>query len=464
MYNKLSYNRLLKGGLALGGAALAAGSLRWVLNSESRYAPWEKPPYEEFEHRVLILGGGFAGYNAAKTLCRLIWNRDDVGVMLIDKENYLTFWPMVAGVVSSDVGVRNIAQPLRRPLIQMGASFRRAAVEGVDLQRRCVRASGKEFPYDHLVMALGAQPAFFGIPGVEEHGIPMKGIPDAVNLRDRVIERFEEATIEGGEVPESRLTFVVIGAGATGVETAANLHELIHEVLGPEYPNINTNQFRIFLLDALPNILPELNPSLRRVARGRLVGQNIEIITEALAEEVTEDRVRLKGGREIASENVIWTAGTRPISKLEDFGLPLVEKTNGVKVDRCLRVEGWADVWAMGDNATIPDGEGGSVPPNAQAAVQEGEALARNVLAAIDGEEPGPFRYKPQGQLIELGSHFAVNEVFGVKFSGRLADLFWRGTYLIKLGSPQNRVRQALDWTLELFSRPTVAQIRSTED
>lgn len=168
-------NRLIKGGLALGGAALAAEGLRRALGFEARYAPWERPSYEDFEHRVLILGGGFAGYNAAKSLCELIWNRSDVGVMLMDKENYLTFWPMVAGVVSSDVGPRNIAQPLRKPLIQLGASFRRAEAEGVDFERRIVRASGKEFPYDHLVMAIGAQPAFFGIPGVAEHSIPMKG-------------------------------------------------------------------------------------------------------------------------------------------------------------------------------------------------------------------------------------------------------------------------------------------------
>ncbi len=457
-------NKLTKGGVALGGAALAAAGLRRALGSEARYSPRERPRYEDFDHRVLILGGGFSGYNAAKNFCELIWDRDDVGVMLVDKENYLTFWPMVAGVVSSDVGPRNIAQPLRKPLIRLGASFRRAEAEGVDFERRIVRASGKEFPYDHLVVALGAQPAFFGIPGVAEHSIPVKGIPDAMELRNRVIERFEGATIEGGDVPDSRLTFAVIGAGATGVEIAANLHELIHEILGPEYPNIDEDRFRIVLLDALEDILPELDSSLRRVARSRLASLDIEILTETLAEEVTEDGIKLKDDGWISSENVVWTAGNRPNERLEDLGLPLDEKTNGVKVDEFLRVEGLPNVWAMGDSATIPDGEGGSVPPNAQAAVQEGEHLAHNVLAAIDGREPEPFRFRSQGQLIELGSHFAVNDVFGVKFSGRLADLFWRGTYLVKLESPQNRARQALDWALELFSRPSVAQIREPKE
>ncbi len=457
-------NRAVKAGAVVGGAALAVGGLRWAAGSEPRYAPWEKPRFEDFKHRVLILGGGFAGYNAAKNICEKTRGREDVGVMVISKDNYLTFWPMVPGVVASDVGVRNIAQPLRRPLIHAGASFRRASVENVDLENQVVTAGGKDFGYDQLVLAMGAQPSYFGIPGVEKYAINMKGIPDAVEVRNRVIERFEEATLERGDIDESKLTFVVIGAGATGVETAAQLHVLVHDVLGPEYPNINSSRFRIYLLDALPHILPELDPGLRKVARGQLASRNIEVMTNALAEEVTEKCVQLKDGREIASENVVWTAGARPHEKLEEIGIPLVEKTNGAKVDQYFRVEGFDNVWAVGDNATIPDGEGGFIPPNAQAAVKEGGCIAENILSAIDGEDLKPFEFKSQGQLIDLGSQFAVNDVFGVKFSGRLAAFFWRAAYLVRLESPQNRVRQGLDWLLELFSRPTVAQIEGTSE
>lgn len=457
-------SRVVKAGLAIGGVALAVGGLRWAMSSEPRYAPWEKPRFEEFEHRVLILGGGFAGFNAAKNLCEKIRDREDVGVMVISRDNYLTFWPMVPGIVASDVGVRNIAQPLRRALIHGGASFRRAPVEKVDLENQVVTAGGKEFGYDQLVLAMGAQPSYFGIPGVEEHAINMKGIPDAVEIRNRVIERFEEAVLEGGDVPESKLTFVVIGAGATGVETASQLHVLIHEVLGSEYPSINSNRFRVYLLDALPHILPELDPGLRRVARGQLAARDVEVMTKALAEEVTDNCVKLRDGRQIASENVIWTAGSRPHEKLEEIGIPLVEKTNGAKVDQYFRVEGYENVWAIGDNATIPDGDGGFIPPNAQAAMKEGVCLAENILAEINGNGLKPFKFKSQGQLIDLGSQFAVNDVFGVKFSGRLAAFFWRAAYLTRLDSPQGRVRQGLDWIIELFSRPTVAQIEGTAE
>lgn len=457
-------NRAVKAGAVIGGAALAVGGLRWAMSSEPRYAPWEKPKFEDFEHRVLILGGGFAGFNAAKHLCELTEGREDVGVMVIARENYLTFWPMVPSVVASDVGVRNIAQPLRRSLIHMGASFRRATVESVDLENQVVTADSHEFTYDHLVLALGAQPSFFGIPGVEEHAISMRSIPDAVDVRNRVLERFEEATLDRGDIDESKLTFTVIGAGATGTETAAQLHVLIHEILGPEYPSINPNRFRIFLLDALPHILPELDPGLRRVARGQLAARNIEVMTEAMAEEITDNCVKLKDGRTIKTENVVWTAGARPSTLLEKVDIPLMEKTNGAKVDEYFRVEDHENVWAIGDNATIPHHEGGFVPPNAQAAMKEGVCLAENVLSAIDGNGIKPFKFKSQGQLIDLGSHFAVNDVFGVKFSGWIASMFWRAAYLVRLQSPQGRVRQAFDWLLEFFTRPTVAQIGSHKD
>ncbi len=456
--------KLLKAGAVLGGTALAVGGVRWALASEPRYAAWEKPRFEEFEHRVLILGGGFGGFNTAKHLCELTEGREEVGVMVISRDNYLTFWPMVPSVVASDVGIRNIAQPLRRSLIHMGASFRRAEVEKVDLENQVVTADGHEFSYDQLVLSLGAQPSYFGIPGVEKYAISMRSIPDAVDVRNRVLERFEEATIERGDIDESKLTFTVIGAGATGTETAAQLHVLIHEILAPEYPSINPNRFRIFLMDALPHILPELDPGLRRVARGQLAARDIEVMTDAMAEEITENCVKLKDGRTVRTENVIWTAGARPSSLLEDIGIPLMERTKGAKTDEYLRVEGYENVWAIGDNASVPDEGGKFVPPNAQAAVKEGVCLAENILSVIDGDGIKPFKFKSQGQLIDLGSHFAVNDVFGVKFSGWIASMFWRAAYLVRLQSPQGKVRQAFDWGLEFFTRPTVAQISGTKE
>ena len=451
-------NGLLKGALAAGGAAAAAGLALRALRSGRRYEPWDRAPYRDFPNRVLVVGGGFAGYKAAETLCKLTRDRDDVGVMVISRENYFTFWPMLASVISSDVQTQNVAQPLRRALIRLGASFRRAELDGADPEKRMVTAGGMEFPYEHLVLALGAEPAYFGIPGVEEHCISIRGIDAGERICNRVIERYEETTLEG-EVSESRLTFVVIGGGATGVEVASELHSLVHDLLVPDYPNIDPHRVHIILVDANKEILKELDPALRRVARKKLAELHVEVLNNVRAREVTAKKVILNDGREIATENVIWTAGARASVKLDDLPFPHDER-KGLEVDRFMRVVGHENVWGIGDSAATVDASGKSVPPNAQAAVQEGEAVAKNVLAVIDGEEPEPFRYRPLGQLVEMGSEFAVNEVMGIKFSGFVAALFWRATYLYKLESPNSRVRIAADWLLDLFYDPPVTQIR----
>jgi NADH dehydrogenase len=469
--------RLLKGsligGLALGGTAVALGALRRVLNPEPRYAPWERPSYEEFEKKVLIVGAGFGGFTTAKKLAEQLndQEREDVGIMVIARQNFFTFWPMVASIVSSDTEAHNVAQPLRRSLITAGASYRRAEVKEVDTENKTLKAEGRpdgelELPYDQLVLALGGEPNFFGIPGTEEYALTMRGVQDAERVRNRVIERFEEVTLmDGEEIPDSKLTFVVIGGGATGVETASELWTLVHQVLAPDYPNIDPYQVRIFLLEAMDHILPELDTAPRRAARARLANQRIEVRTEALAEEITADRVVLQGGDEIMTENVIWTAGNRPNAAIYDLDFPIDEQ-NGIKVDEYLRVEGYSDVWALGDCAAIPDvreENGQMIPPNAQAAVQEGKTLAKNVLAALDGEGLEEFVFKPQGQLVELGSDFAVNEVMGLHFSGRLASIFWRLAYLSRLDSPLAGARMVTDWLVGFFLQPAVTQFRDEE-
>lgn len=454
-------NRFLKGALALGGGAAAAEVLRRSIKGGPgpRYEAWERAPYRDFPNRILILGGGFAGYTAAKSLCKMTRGRDDVGVMVISRDNYFTFWPMLAGCISSDIDTKNVAQPLRRALIRLGASFRRAEVESVNFKKQCVTAEGREFPYDHLVLALGAEPAYFGIPGVEQYAISIKGIGAAERIRNRVIERYEEATLSRGEIPDSRLTFVIIGGGATGVEVAAELHELVHNVLAPDYPNINPHRVKIVLVDSNEQILKELDPALRRTARKKLADLEIEVMNKVKAKEITADKVILSDGREIETENAIWTAGARASEKLDDLDLPS-DQRKGLKTDKYLRVEGHERVWGIGDCAMTVEEDGTPVPPNAQAAVQEGKTVARNILASIDGGELQPFDYKPVGQLVEMGSEFAVNEVMGVKFSGLVAALFWRATYLYKLESPQSRARIAADWFLDLFFSPAVTQIQ----
>jgi NADH dehydrogenase len=188
-----------------------------------------------------------------------------------------------------------------------------------------------------------------------------------------------------------------------------------------------------------------------------------------MAEEITEGCVKLMGGSEIATENVIWTAGNRPNLGIEVEELPVDQRT-GIKVDEYLRVEGQPNAWAIGDCAAVEDVRAGQdgkiVPPTAQAAVQQGHVVARNILAVLDDREDDlkRFEYRPIGQLVELGSDFAVNEVMGVRFTGLIAAIFWRMAYLVRLNSPQSKVRIAADWIVGLFLRPAVTQIRGTSE
>ena len=259
-----SLNQLARTSLVVGGTLAAVSILKRAMRVRTSCRRRERPPYGEFPKKVLVVGGGFAGYMAAKTLCDLKKDRDDVGVLVISRENYFAFWPMVPGIIGSEVDIGNIAQPLRRPLIEAGASFRRAELKGVDFERKIVVAEGgKEFSYDHLILALGSQPNFFGVPGVKEHSLALGGLADALRIRNRVIERFEQATLDPGQLPDPRLTFVVIGGGTTGVETAAEIHALVHEALAPDFPDIDVDEVWIFVIEAGQEVLGELDPALR---------------------------------------------------------------------------------------------------------------------------------------------------------------------------------------------------------
>jgi NADH dehydrogenase len=454
---------LLKAALAVGGGAVGAELVRrtFFSGARPRYEPWERAPYRDFPNRVLILGGGFAGYTAAKTLCRKTRHRDDVGVMVISRENFFVFWPMLAGVISSDIDTKNVAQPLRRALIRDGASFRRAEVEGVNLEKQCVTADGREFPYEHLIVALGAEPAYFGIPGVEEHAISIRGIGAAEEIRNRVIERYEQTTLARGQVSDACLTFVVIGGGATGVEVASELHGLVHDILAPDYPNINPHRIKIISSTATSrSSRSSTRPAAHGPPEARRPADRGHQQRKGEGDNGREgDPLRRKG----ALDGERDLDRRRPREREAGRPRPPRRREEGPEGGRLHARRGPRE--RVGGGGLRGQRRGGrqAGPPNAQAATQEGKAVARNVLAAIDGRELEPFDYKPVGQLVEIGSDFAVNQVMNVKFSGFLASLFWRATYLYKLESPQSRARIAADWFLDLFFDPAVTQIRDRQ-
>jgi NADH dehydrogenase len=435
---------------------LIAGAI-WGAYKRLRVPESLKGKYANASTKILIVGGGFGGLAAARELARALGGNQDVGVALLDRVNYTTFWPMVPSVISSDVEVRHVAHSLRRILSPLGVEFFQDEVTGVDFEARQTKTEEGTFSYDYLILSPGSRTAFFGTPGAEENAVDTKGLRDALRVRSHVIDRFEEAERLGGELPEGLLTFVFVGGGPTGVEAAADTHDLIFDVLEGDYPNVDFGQARLVLVNAEDHILKGIDPSLVHAATRRLASQRIEVINDTKAKEVHSDAVVLSDGRTIPAHTVVWAAGIEPSGLAKNLD---VEKDHRghILVDEFLRVKDRSGVYAVGDCTSI-DYDDPPVPALAQAAEQEGKRAALNIAAEITGEVPVPFRYRPLGELVDLGEGSALVDVLGTKVSGRIGALAWKGIYLYELGYNLNRAQVFADWIVGLFTRPDASKL-----
>jgi NADH:ubiquinone reductase (H+-translocating) len=383
-----------------------------------------------------------------------------VGVALIDRVNFTTFWPMVPSVISGNIEVRHIAHSIRRRIQPLGAEFFQEETTEVDFEAGQVKTTDGTFAYDYLVLAPGSRTAYFDIPGAWEHSVDLKGLRDALRVRNQVIDRFEEAERLGDEAPDGLLTFVFVGAGPTGVEAAADTNDLIFDVLEGDYPNVDFDRVRLVLVNSGDRILKGIDPSLAHAAQRRLASQRVEVINDVKVTEVREDGVSLSGGQDIPAHTVVWAAGINPGPLVA--GLDVEKDERGrILVDEYLRVKGRPGVYAVGDSARI-DYDGPPVPALAQAAEQQGHVAARNLAAEIRGgseTELSKFRYRPIGQLVDLGTQSALMDIMGVKISGRLGALLWRLVYLYELGHNLNRARVLMDWILDLVTRPDTSKL-----
>jgi NADH:ubiquinone reductase (H+-translocating) len=299
----------MKSKLAIGGLILGA---IWAIYRRLRaYTPL-KGSYANSSTKILIVGGGFGGLGAARELARVLRGTEDVGVALVDRKNYTTFWPMVPSIIPSNAEVRHVAHSLRRVLRPLGVEFYQDDVTDVDFEARTVKSDEGDYPYDYLILCPGSRTTFFGTPGAEANAMDVKGLRDVLRVRDRVIDCLEKAERLGAAVPEGLLTFVVVGGGPTGVEAAAEMHDLIFDVLQDDYPNVDFNRVRIVLLNAGDNILQGLDPSLVNAATHRLASQQVEVINGAKVKDVAPDTVLISDGRTITANTTVWAAGIEP--------------------------------------------------------------------------------------------------------------------------------------------------------
>ena len=409
--------------------------------------------------RIVIIGGGFAGAYCAQALEKRL-PRATAQVLLVDRNNYFVFHPLLVEAGTGSLEPRHAVVSLRAFLRR--TTFRMAEVEEVDLGRREVfcrppgGGSSDKIPYDHLILAPGSATRLPGLPGLDVHGLEMKGLADAVMLRDRAIGMLELADASSDPaLRRALLHFVVVGGNFTGVEVAGEIHSFLRDARRV-YRGIKSDECRVTLVEISGRILPALDEAMAEYATARMRRCGMTVLTGASVERIERDRVALRGGESLPAHTVIWCAGIQPGALVGKVHVP-VDVRGYVLCERDLRVRGFENVWAIGDCAVIPDPGGRPYPATAQHAVREGAHLARNLARALAGKPLRPFVYTSRGSLASLGCRTGVARIFGIKLSGFPAYFLWRSYYWLRMPGLARKVRVALDWTAGLlFSRDLV--------
>ncbi len=420
-------------------------------------------PQAAGKKRILILGGSFSGAYVAKHLEKELGATSDVEIAVVARENFVLFTPMLHEVAGSDVSVTDIVQPLRKMVRRARVGI--AEVEAIDLVERRVRIRHKdltrpyEVSYDQLVLALGSVTNFYHTPGLEEHALTMKTLGDAILVRNRVIDALELADNLSDETAQrTTLTVVVAGGGFAGIEAAGAVNDFLREGM-KFFPRLKEHMVRVVVVHAGDHILPELGQSLGHYAQEKLRKRGVEIRLSTKVTGYDGQNVTLDDGETISTRMLIWTAGTASAPVISS--LPCALERGRVVADDCLRVPNWPGVWALGDCALVPDplNPGKFYPPTAQHAIRQAAVLAQNIAAALRGQPPRPFKFKMLGMLAAIGRRAGVAQILGMKFSGIIAWLLWRGIYLSKLPGFQKKVRVTLDWGLDLIFSKDIVQL-----
>jgi NADH:ubiquinone reductase (H+-translocating) len=418
--------------------------------------------------KIVIAGGGFAGLTAATYFDKRFARRADAEVVLISRENFILFTPMLHEVAAGDLEPSDIINPLRRILRHV--RIVQADVQAIDSSRRRIRCSGGvaelefELEFDHLLLTLGSETNFLDLPGLSDWAVTMKSLSDAALLRNRIIAQLEEATLHADPATRRQLlTFIIAGGGFSGVETTGAINDFVRET-AQYYPDLSEELIRVVLVHPGRFLLPELDEELGNYAERKLRERKVEVIGGVrVASYDNGSVVRLSDGKSISASTLIWTAGVKPSQVIAQ--LPWHKERGRLLVNEFLRVPGVLGIWAGGDCAAVPDGNMGKFhPPTAQHGLRQGLVAAKNIEATILGHPPEPFVFKTLGQLATIGHQTGVAMVFGIKFSGFIAWWLWRTVYLMKLPRLAKKLRVISGWTLNLFFSREIEQMITLRD
>ena len=397
---------------------------------------------------VVIIGAGFGGLEAAKRLAKA-----PVQITLIDKRNYHLFQPLLYQVAIAGLSPVQIAHPVRAILRrQRNLKFLMAEVSDIDFKARKVLTDPNPIDYDYLILAAGSRTNFFGMQSIEKNCHDMKDISSAVATRNHLLKMFENASSETNEdVRRAMLTFVVVGGGPTGVESAGALAELIHLVLIKDYPQMDLRDARVILIEASDHLMPNVYPRNLQAATLKLLRRKqVSVRLRAAVTGFDGERVTLENGETIQTHTLIWTAGVRVASLVEKLDL---EKGSGGRmiVKPTLQLPGYPEVYVIGDAAYLEDDQGQPLSMLATVAQQQARHVAGNISGELRERPPTTFRYKNPGLLATIGRNAAVARIGGVSFSGLLAWLIWVALHIYRLIGFRNRLVVMLNWAWDYF-------------
>jgi NADH:ubiquinone reductase (H+-translocating) len=421
--------------------------------------------------QLVIAGGGFGGFYAARALERLL-PAQSARVTLVNDANFMLYTPLLPGAAGATLDPRHVVVPLRSLLRRTDLLI--GQVTGGDPAARTLavrRIDGQqlELAYDQLLIALGSVSRTLPIRGLGEHGIGLKSLSDATALRNQVLNCMDIAeSVEDPELRAEYLTFVFVGAGYAGVEGLAELQDFAAQAI-ELYPRCAAQGMRWMLVEARPRIMQEVPNSLSGFAERELRARGIEVRTGTTLTELTARAAVLSDGHSVATRTLVWTAGVKPSSVISQLGLPL-DREGRVVVDRTMRVDlqsvptpagaAASGVWAIGDCAAVPDASrpGQSCPPTAQHAIRQGRLVARNIAATLAGGRVRPFRYRTKGVVAELGHNQAVAITLGIRWRGLPAWLIARTYHLLLMPGIGRKLRLLVDWNVALvFGRDASA-------
>ncbi len=407
--------------------------------------------------RIVVVGGGFGGLYAASYLARSDLMQDGASITLVDQRHYFTFTPLLAEVAAGTLGREHVVYPYRALGRRYGFQFVQDRLCELDIGSQIVRTQHVELDYDYLVLALGAEPRYFGNDQLRENSLPLTSVGDALAVRDHVINMLERATMTPDETQRrALLTFVVAGAGPAGVEVASEIHHLANEVVRPYYDGLPPA--RVVIVDRGPRILAAFDERLAADGLERLRGRGIDVRLERQIAGVRPGIITASNGHgteTIEAETLIWTAGTAPVSLAAALDVP----TDGgaIRIGTDLRVDGLDNVFAVGDVTSLVDERSGRPYPRvAPIAISQGVRAAANIENMVLGRPLEPYRAYHAGKIVALGSGLALVDILGIRFTGLIAWWIYRLVYLLKLVGTKNKVRVLLTLALNRIFEPDV--------